>query len=672
MANETSKQMHRRCGDRRFSTRWIKGYGIDIGSGKDPLSKLEDFFPLMKGLRPWDIEDGDAMLMLGINDESFDFVHSTHCLEHLNNPELALENWIRICKKNGHLIITIPDEDLYEQGVFPSTFNTDHKWTFTINKNESWSNKSINVIELLKKFTNYIEIIKIEKLDSGFIYGKERYDQTLGPLAESGIEIILKKINHVKDFENIETFFNEAIKLQIDGKKDLAKKTYEKILALNPAHVPSLINISILMPNNNAILYLKNALEIEPNNLNVLINLGFRYYEDNNFSKACRSFELALSTYPNNIVAINGLLKSLNSANEQDNAIKLIKDLDLLKLNSSDIYFEVASIHENSNNTKEAVINSKMSISIDNNNRESHILLGRQLFKSGDYLNGAKEISWIWKDRIGDSQIGLFIDKFGKIINLKNKIIVIFSDSGLGDAVQFIRYAKLISKYGATVILECQEELHSLFKNSEFISEVYAKGNYKGASDYWVPMHNLIGAFGTTIETIPSEQYIIPSRDKVSIFKRKLDSFQGINIGLCWYGNNSLPRNKFRSLSIDHLAPIINLNGYNFFSLHKESPPSSKLIDISQDLIDIDSTAALISCLDLVISVDSLVAHLAGSIGRPVWLLNRFDSCWRWLEHRDDSPWYPSLKQYRQSIQNDWSEPIANIKKDLLTQKYSK
>lgn len=193
MANETTKQMLRRSGDRRFATRWIVGQGIDIGCGNDPLSLLADYLPLMTSLRPWDLPDGDALFMAGVADESFDFVHSSHCLEHLQNPVQALENWIRICRLGGHLIITVPDEDMYEQGQWPSTFNSDHKWTFTIFKSSSWSPRSVNVLNMLANFGDQVEILKIEKLDSGFNYKLPRQDQTRGGLAESAIEIVLKK-----------------------------------------------------------------------------------------------------------------------------------------------------------------------------------------------------------------------------------------------------------------------------------------------------------------------------------------------------------------------------------------------------------------------------------------------------------------------------------------------
>ena len=186
MADETSKAAIRRGADRRYATRWLVGDGIDIGSGPDPLGNLQWMFPLMRSVRPWDLPDGDAMLMQGVPDASYNFVHSSHCLEHLVDPTIALTNWIRICRPGGHIIVTIPDEDLYEQNVWPSTFNTDHKWSFTIAKAASWAPRSVNVIDLVRQFAAEVDVLKIELLDSGFQYGQPRQDQSRGALSEFG------------------------------------------------------------------------------------------------------------------------------------------------------------------------------------------------------------------------------------------------------------------------------------------------------------------------------------------------------------------------------------------------------------------------------------------------------------------------------------------------------
>jgi SAM-dependent methyltransferase len=190
---EASKAMVRRNFDARYATRWFVGAGVDIGCGNDSLGMFHQMLPMMTALRPWDLPDGDAMLMEGIADDSLDFVHSSHCLEHLQDPYVALQNWIRICKPGGHIVIMVPDEDLYEQGVFPSTFNDDHKWTFTVAKAQSWSPKSVNLTDLLARFADQVSVQKIEVLDAGFFFSAPRMDQTMLTTGEGAIEFVLRK-----------------------------------------------------------------------------------------------------------------------------------------------------------------------------------------------------------------------------------------------------------------------------------------------------------------------------------------------------------------------------------------------------------------------------------------------------------------------------------------------
>ena len=179
---ETSKAIKRRLCDPRFITRFFVGQGIDIGSGPDPLSKYQYLFPLMESCRDWDKKDGNAQHMAGVEDKAFDFVHSSHCLEDLDNPTEGLQNWLRILKSKGHLILVVPDKALYEQGVWPSTFNPSHKYTFDIG--------------YLAKIFGYfaVDIIKLELLDHCNDFTGPRRDQTLGHVAESAIEAIVRKI----------------------------------------------------------------------------------------------------------------------------------------------------------------------------------------------------------------------------------------------------------------------------------------------------------------------------------------------------------------------------------------------------------------------------------------------------------------------------------------------
>lgn len=191
--NETSKALIRRLQDSRFVSAYFKGDGIDIGAGPDPLIKYGQQFPGMASLKVWDMPDGDAQKMENVTDDTFDFVHSSHCLEHLHDPYEAFENWIRICKPGGHIITTIPDEDLYEQGVWPSNHNPDHKTSWTILKGESWSPASISLIEFLYQFRDKIEVLKVELINGSFLYQTQRFDQTYHSISECAIEFIVRK-----------------------------------------------------------------------------------------------------------------------------------------------------------------------------------------------------------------------------------------------------------------------------------------------------------------------------------------------------------------------------------------------------------------------------------------------------------------------------------------------
>lgn len=190
---ECSKSIARRMANPNFLTRYFVGDGLDIGGKPDPLVLYRELFPLIRSVRTWDWEDGDAQFLKSVADGEFQFVHSSHCLEHLLDPREGIRNWLRVVAPGGYLVISVPDEDLYEQGVFPSTFNRDHKWTFTIRKRKSWSEKSINLLELLNDLDDEAEVQKIELLNSSYRYLLPRYDQSLTPVAECGIEFVIRK-----------------------------------------------------------------------------------------------------------------------------------------------------------------------------------------------------------------------------------------------------------------------------------------------------------------------------------------------------------------------------------------------------------------------------------------------------------------------------------------------
>ena len=190
---ECSKSIPRRLKDARYAQRYLVGEGVDIGGKPDPLALYREFFPGIAALRTWDIEDGDAQFLESVADESFDFVFSSHCLEHLRDPAEGLGNWFRVLRPGGHLVVTIPDEDLYEQGVWPSTHNRDHKVSFTVSKARSWCPASLNLMDLLRALGPAADIRKIEVIDEAYRFDWPRFDQTLTPVAECAIEFVVRK-----------------------------------------------------------------------------------------------------------------------------------------------------------------------------------------------------------------------------------------------------------------------------------------------------------------------------------------------------------------------------------------------------------------------------------------------------------------------------------------------
>lgn len=192
--HEQSKAAKRRYNDGDFHSRYFRGEGIDIGAGNDTLGNNIEFFPGVKSVRGWDIQDGDAQYLASVPDNQYDFVHSSHCLEHMVDWKVALTNWIRVCKPHGHLIITIPEEYMYEHNRWPSQFNSDHKWSFTLTSTSTLP-KSVNVLDMCRNINNLATVERISNIRQFYNTKIDtKYDQTMMPNAECCIEVVLRKI----------------------------------------------------------------------------------------------------------------------------------------------------------------------------------------------------------------------------------------------------------------------------------------------------------------------------------------------------------------------------------------------------------------------------------------------------------------------------------------------
>ena len=271
------------------------------------------------------------------------------------------------------------------------------------------------------------------------------------------------------------------------------------------------------------------------------------------------------------------------------------------------------------------------------------------------------------------------VDRFSQPIcdgsDIAGLTILIYVEQGVGDAIQFIRYVPLVTQACDKVIIECHRDLSALFQNIEGVKQVMVQGEPLPNFDIQCPLLSLPSVFNTTLKNIPSRVPYI-SLDSVLVQKWK-DRVQHddskLRIGLVWSGSPKYKNDRNRSCSLADFAPFSKFADITFYSLQKgkaseqaKNPPEGmKLIDCSEDLNDFTDTAALIENLDLVISVDTAVAHLAGAIGNPVWTLLPFAPDWRWMLNREDSPWYPTMRLFRQPSPRDWESVIDSILREL-------
>lgn len=672
MAHETSKQATRRGADRRYATRWLTGDGIDIGCGADSLGALGSFFPLMRSVRPWDLPDGDAMEMIGVADDSFDFVHSSHCLEHLVDPYRSLDNWIRICRPGGHVVVSIPDEDLYEQGVWPSTFNADHKWSFTIGKRESWSPRSVNVIDLLSRFLDRVDILKIELLDSGFRYGQGRVDQSMGILSESAIEFVLRKkpaSSGADTAADLETLFEQALASHQAGQSDRAQDLYRAILDRDPSHASSLNNLAMLMPGDAAIPLLQRAVAVRPDFLQARSNLGRLQLALGRFQAATEAFRALAAAQPDDAGHWRLLAESLEGQGAVADAIAAQSRAVALCPGDGDHAIVLARLFERDNQPAQVIACADAVLATDDGHQPARILRAHAKLKLGDFGAGTDDLRGIWPDGRWADQLNMFARGGRGRPALRGQRVLLSSDSGFGDAIQFVRYAAALKARKAVVVVEVQPELVRLMSLVPEIDEVVAQGQPLPAHDLRVPLHNLMGAFGTTLGTVPaSVPYLVAPEPETAAWERRLADYPGLKVGLVWAGNAAHVHDARRSIDPDLLAPLTRIDGVTLVSLQRGAAATLPgLVDWTDGLVDFAATGALVEALDLVISIDSAVAHLAGALGRPVWLLNRFDGCWRWLMDRPDSPWYPTMRIYRQPAAGDWSSVADVVGRDLKT-----
>jgi tetratricopeptide (TPR) repeat protein len=290
------------------------------------------------------------------------------------------------------------------------------------------------------------------------------------------------------------------------------------------------------------------------------------------------------------------------------------------------------------------------------------------LLKSGRLLEGWAANEWRHK-KPGREKLppALMLPKLTDLADVAGRTIVVYHEEGFGDTIQFLRYAKLLSDAGARVIVWAPEELVRLVQGQAGIAEALTGNINLPKFDYHCPIISLPYVFGTTLATIPARTpYVQADPALAREWAARLP--EGRRVGLVWSGE---PRSydpaaqaldQRRSMPLTALASLTAMPGLSFVSLQMGTARSqimSGLYDPMAEVKDFADTAAIIAGLDLVVSVDTAVAHLAGAMGKPVFLLDRYDNCWRWLHGHGDSPWYPTLRIFRQPRMGDWASAVA-------------
>jgi Flp pilus assembly protein TadD len=308
---------------------------------------------------------------------------------------------------------------------------------------------------------------------------------------------------------------------------------------------------------------------------------------------------------------------------------------------------------------------------------EWHAFLGRALLLGGQLEEGWKEFEWrVPKDPLFRVRHLVGVPRWsGEAIG--DRDILLVAEGGHGDTLHFCRYIPQIAARARRTIFLVQPTLVRMLSRLPGGVEVITAGGQPPSFDLWCKLMSLPHFVGTTLETIPATTpYLTADPADIARWRERLAGLAGLRVGLCWAGGDfkgQIDWDRRRSMALDRLAPLGGISGVQFISLQKGSPAvqaacppaGMELYDFTEEIHDFADTAALIENLDLVISVDTAVLHLAGALGKPVWLLNRFDTCWRWLQDRDDSPWYPTLRQFRQPAPGDWHTVIGRARDAL-------
>lgn len=475
--------------------------------------------------------------------------------------------------------------------------------------------------------------------------------------------------------------FNLGTGLWKQGRPHEAEASYRSALQFKPDYPEAHDNLGSLRKEqgrlDEAVACYREAIRLKPDYPEAYNNLGTALLSQGHPEEAIAAYRTSLDLRPDYKEAHFNLGNALTALGQPEGAAACYRNAVALRRDYADAHHNLGAALKELGRLDDAISSYRTVLALEPDHPEAHSNLGIALLAQGELAEGWVEHEWRWRTPQMIKARRDFPRPQWRGEAAEGQTLLIHAEQGFGDTLQFCRYATLAADRGPRVIMEVQPPLVRLLRSLPRVERVVEHGEQLPEFDLHCPMLSLPLALGTTLATIPSAaSYLRPDQAQIAAWRTRLDAMVGmrLRIGLAWAGN---PRDhsrdlaavdRRRSLAPVRLAPLFERSGARFFSLQKDgakAPEHFPLIDVMGEMDDFADTAALIANLDLIISVDTAVVHLAAALGKPVWLLDRFDPCWRWLTGRRDSPWYPALRIYRQPCPGDWDSVLAEVADDL-------
>jgi Flp pilus assembly protein TadD len=472
-----------------------------------------------------------------------------------------------------------------------------------------------------------------------------------------------------------------GICLQELGKPAEAMASFEQALYLNPNYAEAHHNLGLGLQSQDklaeAAAHFQQAVLLKPHHVDAHNNLGSVLLAQGKLEEAAACCRQALALKPDFAEAHNNLGNILREQGNLADAEVSFRQALSGKPDSAEVHNNLGNVLLMQLRPKEAVPCFQQALRLKPDLADAHLTLGTSYLLLGNFERGWPEYEW----RMKFQQVAPGPAPRWDGGSLTGKTIVLHAEQGAGDNIQFIRYAAVVKERGATVVFDCYPSLCGVLASCPGIDHLVPRGGVLPAGDVQAPLLSLPGLCGTTLASVPARiPYLIADRGCVKAWQDRLAVFPGFKVGICWQGTPTYKYDKHRSVPLTQFAPLTEVPGLRLVCLQQGAGreqwdqlpgqwPSIELPKRPEEPAQawMDS-AALICALDLVITVDTAVAHLAGALGVPVWVALPFAPDWRWLLERDDSPWYPSMRLFRQSRPGDWPGVFQRIRDALERQ----